>query len=195
MGYGTYFESALSEVGIGFFTSKDYPDRKSSYFYRAKSATTWTSGEANGPGLTMTITEDYTSGGESSSSSSSSESGGGTFTFPESFSVTDCSCSLGATYASFTRTSNTTTVNGTNYPVYSMTHPSPMYGTYNIYVCQYKQGSAGVFWALNNRDTYSATDDGYNSLGALGCVAAGSDGLPSSTTWTSKNGTATVSWT
>lgn len=79
MGYGTDMDSALSEVGIGFFTNKNSPDRRSAYFYRAKSATTWTSGEADGPGLTMTITEDYTSGGESSSSSSESsgETGGG----------------------------------------------------------------------------------------------------------------------
>lgn len=373
MGYGTHFESALSEVGIGFFISKDYPDRRSSYYYRAKSATTWTRGEgADGPGLTMTITEDYTSGGESgetkeyvytvtgatdiragangdyyatgetlngypvytngeyfmyyftdmwtgwtigentsgsdiyttgttdpigkwtnggvvvsaySGSSSGGESsgvtytmsrtsgsdshvanalgtyslksgtdgntdavyvnkngwriyyntsnsrwalgesagdeqficstlegtytawdyecndvlvlkkdgeGGGTITFPTTFTVTDC-FGNGAATGTYTKTAETTTVNGTDYPVYSMTQ-KVLETTFYIYVCGYQMGSAGTFWALKPR-SYSATDDGYDSLDSLGCVAAGSDGLPSSTTWTSKNGTATVSWT
>ena len=283
MGYGTDMDSALSEVGIGFFTNKNSPDRRGAYFYRAKSATTWTSGEAGGPGLTMTITEDYTSGGESSSSetgggvtytmsrTSGSDShmanalgtyslnsgtdgntdavyvnkngwriyyntsnsrwalgesagdeqficstlegtytawdyecndvlvlkkdgeGGGTITFPESFSVTACD----NIYArgNYSKTSNTTTVNGTDYPVYSFTNPSPLNGdTFCIYVCGYKQGKPGVFWTLNKatQNPPSAGDDAFSGLGS---VAAGADGLPSSTTWTASGVTTTVSWT
>ena len=192
-GYGTYHDSALPEVGIGFFIGKNYSDRWNAYFYRAKSATTWTRGaEADGPGLTMTITEDPISGGESSSSSSESsgESGGGTVTFPDSFSVTSCSYN-GAAVGQYTKTSEKTTVNGVDYPVYSMTD-AILGTTFYVFVCDKFNGTSGAYWALNGDSEYSSSMDGNTTLGS---VVAGSDGLPSSTTWTSANGTATVSWT
>ena len=187
-GYDTDFNPALSEVGIGFFTNKNSPYRRSSYYYRAKSATTWTRGAgADGPGLTMTITEDYTSGGESSSS----EAGGGTITFPTSFSVTACSGN-GAAVGQYTKTSETTTVNSVNYPVYSRYYEI-LGTTFYVFVCDKFNGASGAYWALNGDSEYSSSMDGNNTLGA---VSVGSDGLPSSTTWTAQNNrTATVSWT
>lgn len=116
------------------------------------------------------------------------ESGGGAISFPESFSVTDCSGN-GAATGAYTKTAETTTVNGTNYPVYSMTQEL-LGTTFYIYVCGYRQGSAGIFWALK-ADSYSASDDSY---GALGSCAAGTDGLPQSTSWSSASSDATVSW-
>lgn len=115
-------------------------------------------------------------------------SGGGAISFPESFSVTDCSGN-GAAVGTYTKTAETTTVNGTDYPVYSMTQEL-LGTTFYIYVCGYRQGSAGVFWALK-ADSYSASDDSY---GALGSCAAGTDGLPQSTSWSSASSDATVSW-
>ena len=116
------------------------------------------------------------------------EPGGGAISFPESFSVTDCSGN-GAAVGAYTKTAETTTVNGTNYPVYSMTQEL-LGTTFYIYVCGYQMGSAGVFWALK-ADSYSASDDSY---GALGSCAAGTDGLPQSTSWSSASSDATVSW-
>lgn len=116
------------------------------------------------------------------------ESGGATISFPESFSVTACSGN-GAATGAYTKTAETTTVNGTDYPVYSMTQAT-LATTFYIYVCGYRQGSAGVFWALK-AGSYSATDDSY---GALGSCAAGTDGLPQSTSWSSASSDATVSW-
>lgn len=75
------------------------------------------------------------------------------------------------------------------YPVYSMTQEL-LGTTFYIYVCGYQMGSAGVFWALK-ADSYSASDEGYSSLGS---VAAGADGLPSSTSWEASSSSATVSW-
>ena len=116
--------------------------------------------------------------------------GGGTITFPTSFSVTSCSYN-GAAVGQYTKTSETTTVNGVDYPVYSMYHE--MLGTtFYIFVCEYRYGEVGAYWALNGDSHYASSLDGY---GTLGSVAAGSDGLPSSTTWTAQdNRTATVSW-
>lgn len=113
---------------------------------------------------------------------------GGAISFPESFSVTACSGN-GAATGAYTKTAETTTVNGTNYPVYSMTQAT-LATTFYIYVCGYQMGSAGVFWALK-ADSYSASDDSY---GALGSCAAGTDGLPQSTSWSSASSDATVSW-
>ena len=118
------------------------------------------------------------------------ESGGGSSgSFPDTFTVTDCSGN-GAAVGTYAKTANTTTVGGKYYPVYSMTQE--LLGTiFYIYVCGYKMGSAGVFWALR-ADSYSASDDAYSGLGS---VAAGSDGLPSSTVWgESASSEATVSW-
>ena len=113
---------------------------------------------------------------------------GGTISFPESFSVTDCSGN-GAATGAYTKTANTTTVGGKDYPVYSMTQEL-LGTTFYIYVCGYQMGSAGTFWALK-ADSYSASDDSY---GALGSCAAGTDGLPQSTSWSSASSDATVSW-
>ena len=117
--------------------------------------------------------------------------GGGesTFSFPDSFSVTSCSYN-GAAVGQYAKTSEKTTVNGVDYPVYSMTQA--MLGTtFYIYVCGYQMGSSGTFWALK-ADPYSASDDSY---GALGSCAAGTDGLPQSISWSSASSYATVSWT
>ena len=113
---------------------------------------------------------------------------GGTISFPESFSVTACSGN-GAAVGAYAKTAESTTVNGTDYPVYSMTQEL-LGTTFYIYVCGYRQGVAGVFWALK-ADSYSASDDSY---GALGSCAAGTDGLPQSTSWSSASSDATVSW-
>lgn len=117
--------------------------------------------------------------------------GGGesTFSFPDSFSVTDCSYN-GAAVGQYSKTSEKTTVNGVDYPVYSMTDTT-LGTTFYIFVCDKFNGASGAYWALNGDSEYSSTMDGNNTLGA---VSVGSDGLPSSTTWTSANGTATVSW-
>lgn len=115
---------------------------------------------------------------------------GGTITFPTTFSVTDCSGN-GAAVGTYAKTANTTTVGGKNYPVYSMTQAT-LGTTFYIFVCDKFNGTSGAYWALNGDSEYSSTMDGNTTLGA---VSVGSDGLPSSTTWTSKNGTATVSWT
>lgn len=119
--------------------------------------------------------------------------GGGesTFSFPDSFSVTSCSYN-GAAVGQYAKTSEKTTVNGVDYPVYSMTD-AILGTTFYVFVCGLYNGAAGAYWALNGDSEYSSSMDGNNTLGA---VSVGSDGLPSSTTWTAKdNRTATVSWT
>ena len=123
-----------------------------------------------------------------------SESGGGggesTFSFPDTFSVTSCSYN-GAAVGQYTKTSEKTTVNGVDYPVYSMYYEI-LGTTFYIFVCDKFNGTSGAYWALNGDSEYSSTMDGNNTLGA---VSVGSDGLPSSTTWTAQNNrTATVSW-
>lgn len=117
--------------------------------------------------------------------------GGGesSFSFPDSFSVTSCSYN-GAAVGQYTKTSEKTTVNGVDYPVYSMTD-AILGTTFYIFVCDKFNGTSGAYWALNGDSEYSSTMDGNNTLGS---VVAGADGMPSSTTWTSANGTATVSW-
>lgn len=117
--------------------------------------------------------------------------GGGesTFSFPDTFSVTSCSYN-GAAVGQYTKTSETTTVNGVEYPVYSMYYEI-LGTTFYVFVCDKFNGASGAYWALNGDSEYSSSMDGNNTLGS---VVAGSDGLPSSTTWTSANGTATVSW-
>ena len=117
--------------------------------------------------------------------------GGGesTFSFPDSFSVTSCSYN-GAAVGQYTKTSEKTTVNGVDYPVYSRYYDL-LGTTFYIFVCDKFNGTSGAYWALNGDSEYSSTMDGNNTLGA---VSVGSDGLPSSTTWTSTNGTSTVSW-
>ena len=116
--------------------------------------------------------------------------GGGTITFPESFSVTACSGN-GAAVGQYTKTSETTTVNGVKYPVYSRYHE--MLGTtFYIFVCEYRHGEVGAYWALNGDSHYASSLDGH---GTLGSVAVGADGLPSSTVWTAASSEATVSWT
>lgn len=117
------------------------------------------------------------------------EPGGGAISFPDSFSVTDCSYN-GAAVGQYSKTSEKTTINGVDYPVYSRYYE--MLGTtFYIFVCDKFNGTSGAYWALNGDSEYSSTMDGNNTLGA---VSVGADGLPSSTTWTSANGTATVSW-
>ena len=118
--------------------------------------------------------------------------GGGesTFSFPDTFSVTSCSYN-GAAVGQYTKTSEKTTVNGVDYPVYSMYYDI-LGTTFYIFVCDKFNGTSGAYWALNGDSEYSSTMDGNNTLGA---VSVGSDGLPSSTTWTAQNNrTATVSW-
>ena len=133
MGYGTDFESPLSEVGIGFFINKNYPDRRSAYYYRAKSATTWTRGtEADGPGLTMTITEDPISGGGSEGtggSGSGGESGGETGGetpsdgWPTKIVISGAASTQGSDVAAFNgdyvRTGETLTILGETVPIWS----------------------------------------------------------------------------
>ena len=117
--------------------------------------------------------------------------GGGesTVCFPDTFSVTSCSYN-GAAVGPSTKTSEKTTVNGVDYPVYSRYYEI-LGTTFYVFVCDKLNGASGAYWALNGDSEYSSTMDGNNTLGA---VSVGSDGLPSSTTWTSTNGTATVSW-
>ena len=117
--------------------------------------------------------------------------GGGesTFSFPDTFSVTSCSYN-GAAVGQYTKTTETTTVNGVNYPVYSRYYDL-LGTTFYVFVCDKFNGASGAYWALNGDSEYSSSMDGNNTLGA---VSVGSDGLPSSTTWTSANGTTTVSW-
>ena len=117
------------------------------------------------------------------------QGGGGEASFPNAFSVTSCSGN-GAAVGQYTKTSETTAVNGVNYPVYSL-YNELLATTFYIFVCDKFNGTSGAYWALNGDSEYSSTMDGNTTLGA---VSVGSDGLPSSTTWTSTNGTATVSW-
>jgi hypothetical protein len=176
--YGTSKEmsSDLSEPAIGLFASTGYTDAYGAYIYRKKSATSWIKGD-NGIILSdYTVTED--NGGGSGSSDA----------FPTTFSVTSCTGN-DAAKGEYTRTGDTTTVGGTDYPVYSMTQ-AVLGTTFYIYVCQYRQGSSGAFWSLKD-GSYSASDEGYSSLGS---VAAGADGLPSSQTWEAASSSATVSW-
>ena len=116
--------------------------------------------------------------------------GGGesTFSFPDTFSVASCSYN-GAAVGTYAKTANTTTVGGKDYPVYSRYYDL-LGTTFYIFVCDKFNGASGAYWALNGDSEYSPTMDGNNTLGA---VSVGSDGLPSSTTWSSANGTATVS--
>ena len=116
------------------------------------------------------------------------ETGGGG-SFPTTFTVTACDGNQAAV-GTYAKTANTTTVGGKNYPVYSMTQ-AILGTTFYIYVCGHQMGSAGTFWALK-AGSYSASDDSYE---ALGSCAAGTDGLPQSTSWSSASSYATVSWT
>ena len=141
------------------------------------------------------VTDAAASGGESGGGSEGTGGGGetggetgGGGSFPTTFTVTACDGN-GAAVGDYARTDSTTTVSGKDYPVYSMTQE--LLGTiFYIYVCGYQMGSAGVFWALK-ADSYSASDDSY---GALGSCAAGTDGLPMGSAWSSSSSTTTVTW-
>ena len=95
----------------------------------------------------------------------------------------------GAAVGTYNKTDSTTTVNGKEYPVYSMTQAT-LGTTFYIFVLKYRMGETGAFLALSSGD-YNASGDGYSTLGS---VAAGSDGLPSSQTWEASSSSATVSW-
>ena len=116
--------------------------------------------------------------------------GGGVASFPDTFSVTSCSYN-GAAVGTYAKTSETTKVNGVDYPVYSRYYDL-LGTTFYIFVCDKFNGTSGAYWALNGDSEYSSSMDGNNTLGA---VSVGSDGLPTSTTWTAQNNrTSTVSW-
>ena len=142
---------------------------------------------ASAPWGATNATVHYLKSGGSEGTGGGGETGGGG-SFPTTFSVTNCSGN-GAAVGTYAKTANTTTVGGKDYPVYSYTQPI-LATSFYIYVCQYRQGASGAFWTLK-ADSYSASDEGYSSLGS---VAAGADGLPSSTVWTAASSEATVSW-
>lgn len=181
-GVSSSMGSDLEEPAIALYDQKGSNDAYVSYAYRMKSdaSTAWTMGDsANACGMSATITEE--GGG--------SESGGSSDAFPTTFTVTACSGNEAAK-GEYTRTGETTTVGGTDYPVYSYTQPVLATAFY-IYVCQYRQGSSGAFWSLKD-GSYSASDEGYSGLGSVAVNT--STGLPMAENWSASGKQATVTW-
>jgi hypothetical protein len=136
----------------------------------------------------LTVSKTETTGTESGGGSSGG-GGSSSASFPDSFSVTSCSGN-GAAVGQYAKTSETTTVNGVEYPVYSI-YKEFLGTTFYIFVCEYRYGEVGAYWALNGDSYYASSLDGYSTLGS---VAVGADGIPSSTVWTAASSEATVSW-
>ena len=188
---GDYYATGETLNGYPVYTNGEY-----FMYYFTAMWTGWTIGKnTSGGDIYTTGTTDpigvWTNGGvvvsAYSGSSSGGETGGGD-SFPTTFTVTACDGN-GAATGTYAKTANTTTVGGKDYPVYSMTQEL-LGTTFYIYVCGYQMGSAGTFWALKS-GSYSVSDDSY---GALGSCAAGTDGLPQSTSWSSASSSATVTW-
>lgn len=137
------------------------------------------------------VTDAPASGGSGGSGEETggSESGGSSDAFPTTFTVTACSGNEAAK-GEYTRTGETTTVGGTDYPVYSYTQPVLATAFY-IYVCQYRQGSSGAFWSLKD-GSYAASDEGYSGLGSVAVDT--STGLPMDKNWSASGKQATVTW-
>ena len=179
-GMSSSMGSDLNEPAIALQDSTGQNDAYMSYYYRMKSGSSWERADAaSAIGFTATITEE--GGG--------SESGGSSDAFPTTFTVTACSGNEAAK-GEYTRTGETTTVGGTDYPVYSYTQPV-LATTFYIYVCQYRQGSSGAFWSLKD-GSYSASDEGYSGLGSVAVNT--STGLPMAENWSASGKQATVTW-
>ena len=179
-GMSSSMGSDLNEPAIALQDSTGQNDAYMSYYYRMKSGSSWERADAAfAIGFTATITEE--GGG--------SESGGSSDAFPTTFTVTACSGNEAAK-GEYTRTGETTTVGGTDYPVYSYTQPV-LATTFYIYVCQYRQGSSGAFWSLKD-GSYSASDEGYSGLGSVAVNT--STGLPMAENWSASGKQATVTW-
>ena len=179
-GMSSSMGSDLNEPAIALQDSTGQNDAYMSYYYRMKSGSSWERADAAfAIGFTATITEE---GGGSGS-------GGSSDAFPTTFTVTACSGNEAAK-GEYTRTGETTTVGGTDYPVYSYTQPVLATAFY-IYVCQYRQGSAGAFWSLKD-GSYSASDEGYSGLGSVAVNT--STGLPMAENWSASGKQATVTW-
>ena len=179
-GMSSSMGSDLEEPAIALQDSTGQNDAYMSYYYRMKSGSSWERADAaNAIGMTLTITEE--GGG--------SESGGSSDAFPTTFTVTACSGNEAAK-GEYTRTGDKTTVGGKDYPVYSFTQA--ILGTnFYIYVCQYRQGSAGAFWSLKD-GSYAASDEGYSGLGSVAVNT--STGLPMAENWSASGKQATVTW-
>ena len=179
-GMSSSMGSDLNEPAIALQDSTGQNDAYMSYYYRMKSGSSWERADAaSAIGFTATITEE---GGGSGS-------GGSSDAFPTTFTVTACSGNEAAK-GEYTRTGETTTVGGTDYPVYSYTQPV-LATIFYIYVCQYRQGSSGAFWSLKD-GSYSASDEGYSGLGSVAVNT--STGLPMAENWSASGKQATVTW-
>lgn len=187
LGMGT----ELPEPAIALYDGDGENDAFSSYIYRKKSETSWSSGDTGAVhGMTYKVTETGTSGGGSGSSDG----------FPKSFNVTSVPVASG--YAqkpigSYARTGETLVLGGVAYPVYSHTSDAVTgdQKTFYIHICSQMMGSTGVYWALSYEKPTSAEVEGYTHP-RLGCVELKSGTYePQGKNWGGADGTCEVEWT